>query len=338
MNLLILSLLLFSEPKGWWPIHAFPKGFLYLRTSFIYDDNIFKYSREDLNKFESGLEPERFPFNTTDDLISRFTVGFSFPGKVPFGLRLTQNNYLRNPEKDYLSFATWMKWRRWGIEFKKIPRYLLRYYPDIDSPHKEYRACTYNLNQIGFSLEPSIGKVSLKVAGEFKGLHYSPFFREYDTKGMKGTLGLSLRRRYFKTYLEGSYERALSRAYDEEFETPETSDDPDISYKRWAVEFGIKKRLKGIPLSFGFSFRWRYKRFVPRAEKSSDFIDYYHLGRKDWDTRYVFGSNYRLNVRVSLFIEGLWEKRWVKSPYKPLIYEIKDYTRKRISVGLRVVI
>jgi len=336
MNALILVFFLISSQKGWWPIHAFGRSYLYFRTTFIYDDNIFRYSDRDLKDFKGGKNPERYPFLTRDDLVTRLTAGFSYPGELSFGFRVTGNSYLMNAEKSYLSFGTWLKWRGGRLELKKIPHFLLRYYPDIDSPDSEYRACRFNMNLLKVSLEFPLYWIKATISGELSGLHYSPAFKEYDTKGKKGILGVSYKRKFFEATLKSSYERTIARAYDEEGETPEISDDPDISYKRWTILGEIKRRFESIPIELGVSLRWRYKKFVPRIEKrSEDYFDYYHRGRKDKDVRATLETTYKLNRRISLFVEGAYEKRWVKSPYEKLIFEIKDYKRKIISIGLR---
>lgn len=336
MKTLFLLSLLLGTPKGWWPIHALGNGYLSFWTSFIYDDNIFRYSKKDLSEFEAGKNPEKYPFLTTDDFITRLTAALSYPGKFSFGLRVTENSFLKNVEKDYINLGVWVSAKGASFEFKKIPRFLLRYYPDFESPQNEYKACRYNLNLLRASYDFRFSPFQLRLLGELSGLHYSPPFMEYDTKGKKGTITLTYRKITSTFSITGFYERTLARAWDQKGEVPETSDDPDISYKRWGVEAKFAQSLKNLPLEFGFSYRWRYKKFTSR--KIIPELDPFHIGRKDRDYRVKLETRYRLNRRIFLFLRGTIEKRWVSSPYKSFIYEIKDYKRHIFSIGFRSIL
>jgi len=324
--------ILFAINSKWWPIHAFGNSYLTFNSSVVYDDNIFRYSRRDLSDFENGKNPERFPFSTVDDLILRLTTTFLHPGKVRYSIRVGQNNFLRNPDKDYLRLVFSAKFHTFVLRLSYIPRYLLRYYPDIDTPSGDYKACRYSYNSLRLGFERSLTRsVSLKITGSLFGYHYSPSFTEYSNRGYSGEVSLNLKRRTFFFSLGGFYERSLAKATDQPGETPETSEDPDISYWRWGTKLSLTKKLGSFRITL--SYRYRYKDFIER-KKLQWIVDPFHRDRIDRDHRIYLRVSYPINRRISLYLRGLYELRNVESPYWEQIYEIKDYKRKVFYFGL----
>ena len=100
---------------------------------------------------------------------------------------------------------------------------------------------------------------------------------------------------------------------------------------------GIIGRRKVGDLVLTLSYKYRYRDFLER--KQFDWpVDSLHWGRTDRDHRVYIQLSYPLNRRISIYLKGLYEWRKVNSPYWEQIYEIKDYKRKVLYLGLNSLI
>ena len=314
-----------------------------------YDDNVYRYSPEDIEDFVHHRADERYEMETYDDFISsssvtmyvtrRFSQRLRSRLRLKYGYTFFALNRARNYETISLSVKTTISEGSCvQVSYFHVPRYLIRPYFDEDTPPGNsgvYKKCDFSRNLYSF-------RVGQRMSGSTRGevfyerdiLNYNPFFTEYDMRA--NTFGFELSRAV-GSHVEGRFAYALRRAeakgYDEIGETKEASDDSDISYDEDRFEGELRCERIGIvsaPLSFAFQYRLGMRYFT--TNKALD-KDPFHAGRADAIHRFSFVGQIEINPRVALIAKYEFQKRTVSSEEKERITEVKNFHRNRISLG-----
>ena len=325
----ILLAFFVASNGGWWPIHPLPGTIARISVDFTYDSNPFRYSDKDIDLFDRGSYPYRFPFKTRDDLKIRTRLDIRrFKGRAGFRLTIANSAYLSNREKSSIYLGALLKYRSLYLQASYLPDFLIRYYPDYDSGSTIYLPCYYTeaKAEIGIiALRRPLRITAFGLAGKRA---YPDNFREYDT-GFLGA-GLRLKKKLSKAEVKISYmfDRGVARGYDEEGETRENSDDADISYRRHTLAFGFDRNLGS--LSLALEYRFRSKDFTGK--------DLWHRDRTDRDNRFTLTVERPLNNRLSLSAGYTFEMRSTDSPYSDSIEEVKSYKRHLFGLGFKLTI
>ncbi len=317
------ALLLALITSGWWPIHPLPGLRATFVCDFTYDSNPFRYSPWELQEFEKGLKPHKYPIETRDDLIVKTGLSISYEAEnLKLKLKILNSGFMRNREKSSLNFKFLAKRDPVYLELKFLPKFLIRYYPDWDSGGS-YLPCYYSEKGGEFGLLPLKTPVRLTVYGFYFARKYPDYFTEYDTKLYGFGIRLRKKLRNWSPKFFYSFEVANAKGYDEPGEARETSDDSDISYKRHSVTFGVERNWSLFDFSTTYTFR----------RKCFTGNDLWHRDRVDTDHRLDIIAGKSLSRRLEVRIGYRLEKRNTSSPYSSTIEEIKNYTRHRISIG-----
>lgn len=265
----------------------------------IYDDNIFRFSDENLLAFRRGENPDKFKLETYDDLIlsPRLTLSFGrklFAGKeTQFRVKYTLWRYLSNPDK---SNEQWFLRLRQPLRGRDAMEFSYSYAPPgyireltdrdpFDSRATPIRWMNFKGTRNAFVLAYS-GRLSNRFsyraeAGRVHRYYNKPFLEtdNWEWNGA-GTLTYRLATAWS---IAGKYQYSYdeARAHDTVLETFENTDDGDGSYERDLFEGTLVFSPK--------RFLWKVNRLEWMAQRQiyyytstqPYFQDPTHTGRKD---------------------------------------------------------
>lgn len=299
---------------------------------FIYDDNIFAYSQRYLDEFIHGLYPERFPFETYDDLCMGSYLQLLLKKKSFFGHKATINfnfkgyNYLVNNQKDYIIISTGIRqsFGNWSLRFKYLilPGYLIRYYKDPQGT--EYLGCKFSEHLFSFIIDimPK-RKLSFSLNSNYEIDDYITNFDVYDSKAIRAGF-----------VFEISSLRILKYTLCYEFKSSKAKGPiPDISFIQHELEFGLTL-TPGFPKfsEIGVEYLLRNRFYTTEV---SPLIDSPHSGRHDITQR--FNLYLKFPIFPSLYVnwEYIYEFRRAHSDVYPQIGDYKDYNKWMAKGGLK---
>jgi hypothetical protein len=350
--LLIILLPLTSSSQEWRYIHPYKGVNIFTRLTLAYDNNIYKYSQNEIDKFVNNIEPYRYPIETYDDLITTMQIHAKIRGEIiknnssTLNLRIRGNLFYKNKEKNYESYSLsiWQKAGKNGhilLRYLFLPEFLIRHYADFDieSPYSYpyFAECTFTKHDArvegGYTFFRSTD-ISLFFAHEID--DYIDNFDEYDTK--KNTFGVSLSRPFgaiFTPTARYSFSRAVAEAVDEPGEVRAMSDDSDISNDEDEVVFATDFDFtKTVP--FLLQADLEFTRRVYTTDKPI-LVDPYHAGREDKKIFLRFQTSFVPTERISLDVGYLFETKSVYSPYNvELIEEVKNYNKSTVYTNIQI--
>jgi hypothetical protein len=322
----------------------------------IYDDNIFRFSDENLLAYRRGESPWKFGMRTYDDLIMspRFTVDFGRKilgsKETTFRVKYTLWQYSYNPGK---SNSSWFVRLRQPVRSKDALELSYTYAPPAYIRQLSDRApfvsravplvwLRFEGTRNAFGLAYS-ARLTNRLSFRFDGgrvlRYYNKPFMENDqwewnaagTATVKVASSWSVAGKY-------QYANAKSRAMDTVGETPLTSDDGDGSAKRDLYQASIAYAPSGL---------WKVSEVALTAQtmsyyyttKRPYFEDPTHTGRKDdvsaaeltLATRPVYGPvtlelGYRFSTRSS--------SSAASDVGADAIEEDKNYSNNRFWLGM----
>lgn len=308
-----------------------------------YDDNILHYSSRDIDDFLNNRRSYRYAIQTYDDLITNLSVAVYWrSGTTQYNRRLrikyAQQLYTINPIKDHQTISIHLRavLDRNQIQFgySYIPRFYIRHLPELDiepDGHRFYKPCEFEKHQISVKLSRDLLPYLCSELWYRYGIYdYNPDFNEYDTKAQSFQLVLCGQFDPFHMNIGYSYKFSRAKGYDEEGESKNTSDDPDISYNQHWV--GSELAIDLTP-STTIALECNYGRKHFTTQKS--FIeDPYHFDRKDWHLRISPSIEMGLSQNLRLHLGYTYLRREVESPAKQEIEEVKDFTNNRFGIRL----
>ena len=313
---------------------------------FGYNDNIFKYSAEDIEKFINNEESDRFSnVESYDDFVTteRITVEFKkrlWKGKnTRMRFKYNRHQYAVNPIKNYQSVILnirqgLFKKNFFQIGYLLVPQFYIRDYYDTDL--KDYRRCDYQKHLIALKLGRKILRnTTAGIIYKWGYYDYNSCFNEYDT--YENLFGAGISHKFSKDIgieIEYIYKDANAKGYDEEGESVLNSDESDISCNQHSVKVDLSydfKRQINIPLSLKIAYECDY-RFYTTQKSVED--DPFHFDREDRKQTFSSGLELRATSNLSINVLYSYRKRDVYSPKKEEITEVKDYTNHKISAIL----
>jgi hypothetical protein len=336
LGLLALLALLLSSGElhaDWWPVHALPGTRVTAELLTLYDDNPFKYSSGDLEEFDAGGRPYRFPIETSDDLAIRGGLGFELDlGNTAVDLEYRGYQYLKNSIKSYQVIHAGLRQDLGStfdvqLRYVFLPDYMIRHYPVLDSGPRVYRPCTFieHLGELG--LQARLGRVTLAGFGSLGILNYGTDFDHYDSDLLG--LGGSLTYRFSRDlYSRLEYEYRMSSA--DGADIPRKT---DLSNDRHTGKLLLRKRRFLWPrLDVSVSLQYMLRIFTTDKPHA---VDPYHSQREDSEYQGRLSLDYEINRRLTVLARYSLVVRTTTSPAKPEIDEVKDYTRNVVTAGLR---
>ncbi|MEO0142790.1 MAG: hypothetical protein ABIL70_08980 [candidate division WOR-3 bacterium] len=304
------------------------------RIDFVYDYNIFEYSEKYLQEFIQQVNPERFPFETYDDLYTYYRLHLQFRNKfwrnhnTTFNLSFSGYNYFINEQKDYSIFTAGLRqsFGRWAVKIEHLylPRYLIRYYKDPEN--SRYIGCEFSERLCSFKLSFIPDKeadLSLVIGYEID--DYIKEFDVYDSRALRVgpvfEFGIT---KFFKPEIH--YEFKSSRA---------KGPIPDISYNQHKLF--IKTELyTGFPKfsKWEFAYQMRYRIYTTEV---SPVLDSPHSGRLDTVNNFKISWEFPILAGLYFTLGYSCEFRHSHSEVYPDIGEYKNYNKWTADCGLEFV-
>ena len=341
-----------SYSQEWRYIHPYKGVNIFSRLSFTYDNNVFKYSSDDIDKFVNNIEPYRYPIETYDDFITSIQIQGKIRSEIiennssTFNLKIKGNLFYQNREKNYESytFSIWQKAGKNGhilLRYLLLPKFLIRHYADfdIDTPfsYPYFTKCTFTKHDAkiegGYTFFKTTD-ISFFFSHEIN--DYVKNFDEYDTK--KNTFGISASRPFgavFTPSFRYSYSKANAVAIDEPGERKETSDDSDISNDEDTFILSTDYDFtKSFPVLLQADVE--YTRRIYTTDKPI-LVDPFHAGREDKKVLFRLQCSLIPTQRISFDIGYIFETKSIFSPYNvELIEEVKNYTKSTFFSNIQI--
>jgi hypothetical protein len=328
-----------------WRVHA--------ALSSTYDDNVYRYSPQDIDDFVHRRADHRFQMETYDDLVSSpsltlsITRRFSQDCKIRLRLKYGYNLYSVNHQKNYQTFSAFLRTTLvensyFQIGWFHLPKYLIRPYwdPDVFSTvprdPESYKKCDFTRTLYAVKLGHRIHRsVRGAVFYERDLLYYNPFFTEYDTGA--NAFGFEIRcdvNPWLQTTFAYAFKKAEAKGHDEVGESKASSDDSDISYDEDLFGGSVQVDLsRHVPLPLNLTLGYQLARRYFTTEKSPE-EDPFHAGRQDDIHRLSLTTEYDILRSLSLYWRYELQRRDVSSGELERITEVKNYHRHRFAMGI----
>jgi len=264
-----------------------------LAFSSVYDDNVLRYSKEQLALFESGLMPDPFSIETSDDLLLGPSASLTWSNVMArrrtrsLRLRWTGKFHKKDATADFSSYsALWRESfsrdRRLTLSGYWLPSFYLRQLFDEDAVPpfpglSKYRRAEFDLGIGSVSWRQRIaGKTRAEIGYQYEHRAYNPEFEERTSGTHQGELGLEVYRLPRRGTLDfyGGYRKSNAKGAD-----ADSAPDPDVSYHGIIAGLGWRMELarqKGWRLGADLGYE-----LGTRAYDSKLPSDRYHYNRKD---------------------------------------------------------
>jgi len=316
--------------------------------STSYDDNILKYSNNDLHRFETNTEAFPSEITTSDDWVNAlglrvyrdFDLGrrFRLRGYYSGKISLYAVNQIKNYQSHY--FSARLSYRSRGyltLKYSYLPSYYLRIYKDRD--WNAYHGAQFDLSRPAVSLRwrSSIAEIEGELGREF--VYYNEYFTEYDSRAYYW--GLSALRRFVENLdvsLGYTFTSSDNIGFDQSAGLP--SQDPltdteygDATYEEDEYTLRLSYLLPleshwDWRIEFGYRHSDRfYQSQLPLAQ------DGFHTGREDH--RNIFTPSLTISPLSTLDLELVfsYDQRRSDSP-NASVPKIKNYDERTFEIGI----
>jgi hypothetical protein len=321
----------------------------------IYDDNIFRYSPTNIDRFRRGdYKPGEFDLDTYDDLIlsPRLNLNFAFPllGRQVSSLRFsyTRWQYLSNPDKSNEAWAA--RWRQptIGNDFAEFgytfaPLSLIRPLGDRAPFTEPYSSAAYSYypfkmvrNTFLMAYQRRMSdRLTVRAEGGRVLRFYNQRFIENDNWEWNGALNTTFAfTPVWRVSGRYAYGHVKARALDSVGETRENSDDGDPSYKRDLYQLTLGFAPKRMIWRFNlWELTGQYQAYYYTSEQPY-WVDPTHVGRKDevFVVESTLGTG-RIWGPMTGEIGYRFTKRQSSSGAAADLEEDKNYHNQRFWVG-----
>ncbi len=276
------------------------------QQAFIYDDNIFKFSKKDLDLFSKGKKDK--DYKTTDDLITSLVLKLNFYlQNFLLSLQTENNSFLQNPKKSYLKYQISTKFSKLNFGYIFLPNYYLRNFYQ--------KSCFYTQHSIFLKINSS--NFGVKIKDEIK--LYNEDFKYYNSNSFSTTLEYQkdIKIRYqIIDNLTLTKNWAINKLKEQE---------PDISYFQMGNELKLKRRGELIDLILTLE--------IERRNYLTE-IDLTHKDRIDHLYCISFQIPIKFKRTLSIILGYRFEKRVCQIPYQEEFEDIKSYQKNVFSLKL----
>jgi len=322
----------------------------------IYDDNILKYSKKYLDKFDKREDEGRFNINTYDDLVLSMSLKTSYTFKV-FGklksrinVDLSRRQYINNDIKTWnnmvIGFRQYLtKQASMKFFYSYIPDFYINHFRDDDwvdvygYTKEAFQPYSFAKESYGFWIQNTFYKnTRIMLNFSYEKYYHNKHFTEYDCDNF--VTGIKLYQKIHKKVrlLMGyQFTNSDANAYDGPNETKATSDDSDATNVEDRFTFGFNWKLPRLKkhtndLNVECRIQNRYYSSKHYLEK-----DRMHAGRVDKNFRLYVTYNIKLRKNLKLSAFYYWFHRNSDTeaiPNKILISDEKDYNQDQY--GLKI--
>ncbi len=312
-----------------------------------YNSNILNLSQSDLDRFETGNEPDKFSLETSDDLITSAKVELSLKHRFIAGhtqinrIAIKYNKFLKNSFEDnyYIEFALKQylsKKLNFGFFYYYHPEIYINRYESVLDADAVFYDFTYSKNnyigKINYTLN---SKFHFNYKFAFSQLFYNEYFTEYDAENIENGLSIRITPASW-IRINSGYAYKISNAKAEDaFSDPQlVTIIKDASYQ--ADIFDLLLYFPAVLSVFtkpvNYSLGAKYEHFYFQAENQ---LDEYHYGREDKIVTFNTDAKYKINDIISLEYYYKYKFRNTGSPYTNVVTD-KEYNLSEtgISIGL----
>ncbi len=327
---------------------------------FIYDDNIFRFSDENIGRFRRGEDRDRYKMKTYDDFIISPSITLDLRRRLIWGkdsnfwMKYMRYEYATNPIKTNQSLLLRARQYAWGRDFAEVA---FSYSPNgyiremFDRPPftsrvtpMQFTPFTITRSSLRFSYWKRINP-SLLIRGDLQRVwrFYNREFIENDNWewAYSGIAFITLKNTW-RIRAQYTYSDVDGRIGDT---VGDTLDDPanvrggDNSYDRdyYSLDFSYRPRGGFLRVLRDATVGGRHMKFF-FTSKLPPHIDAWHTGRLDRISVFVFSLDTRpLFGPVTAEIGYRFTRRSSTAAYTELgadsIDEDKDYTNNRTWLG-----
>ncbi len=327
-----------------------------ISQSYVYDNNILKYSDKYIDMFTSDLNQGRFHINTYDDFVLYNTLSTSFTTNIVKNLLTTVNingtykifthNSIKNWGQVNISVKQQINKRAYAkLFYSYLPDYYIRHFRDKDWVEvyglipQTFQPFSFTKNSYGLRLKNTFfSNTKVFLTMSYMQFFYNRHFTEYDCNNISGDLKIN--HSINKTFgIEGGYRFINSNAkgYDQPDENKETSDDADASFYENIVFLGLNVNMPHVfKLKNSINFKCIYgnRKYTTNKNVLQDML---HKGRIDNNFRIYFSYKIKpvKNFTVSVFYN--YNQRVTNSDYninKQYISNEKDYSQYQTGLTI----
>ncbi|MCF8373063.1 MAG: hypothetical protein K9H64_15695 [Bacteroidales bacterium] len=321
-----------------------------------YDDNILKYSDKYLDRFMNHEDEGRFHIDTYDDIILQPAIGATYSFRL-FGKQKSQLDanfkrsfYMVNDIKSwtYASFGFrhyLNKDLSFKLSYSHIPYFYIRHFRDDDwvdvfgYTQETFRPMAFSKDSYAFWIQNTFFEnTRVKFSLSYMKYFYNSSFTEYDCDNMEYELKI-YQPIHKKVKLVLGYQFTVSdaQAYDESFETKESSNDSDGSFEEDLFSVGFDWNMPRIfdrynTLDVEAMVMKRYFSSTHYLEE-----DPTHAGRVDDNFRLYITYDIKLNkqLKLSVFYNWLYRESDTKAEAnKEYLKNEKAYRQNQLGFKL----
>lgn len=315
-----------------------------------YDDNILRYSENDIDKFVEGTEVNSSLLSSYDDWNNELRVKlygdvsvkgvepikFRYFGKISSFYRNSFNNYGTHT---FIADFTATDKVGFGLRYFYMPDYYLREYRDKDTD--SYQSCTFDDHQAGVNIDYKIDKtIQISIIGQYEEIYYNGYFTEYDSEllSISGEIDKRVTHNLRCSFLAGMTSAdnvgyvPISSAAQSNYFTEDT-EYGDGSYKEEIFQGEIRyrfRKLLGQDTWMGIQYKLRHRIYTTNNALSSD---PFHAGRMDDRHRLVISADRKLMNRLDGFLNYTYEWRNSESD-NPSVAKVKNFRQNVMTLGL----
>lgn len=276
------------------------------QQAFIYDDNIFKFSKKDLDLFSKGKKDK--DYKTADDLIASLSLKLNFYlPNLSLSLQTEYNGFLQNRKKSYLEYQISTKFSKLNFGYAFLPNYYLRNFYQ--------KPCLYNEHSI--FLRINLVDFGIKIKDKIE--LYNEDFKYYNSNSFSTTL------EYHKD-IKIKYQIINNLTLTKNWVISKLKEkEPDISYFQIGNELKLRRRGEFIDLILTLEIKRR--NYLTK-------IDLTHKERIDYLYLISFQIPIKFKKTLSIILGYCFEKRTCQIPYREEFEDIKNYQKNIFSLKL----
>ncbi len=305
-----------------------------LGLGIIYNDNILTAGVDDIENFESGLHPDDYIHDTTDDLVLAPSIELEVRRTfLPWGQTrargkakswlYTHNSVKHNHDFDFYLRQYFGKRQSLELYLHAAPEQYIRQLTDrtpLEDPARPIERKEFRFQRNIWNLtwrQKITRKLDAKALFEKNYRYYNRPFMENDIEAweIRGQISYDLSRDIVMN-IDYSYEDGNGRGIDMVGETLETTDNSDPSYERDLYRFEllldppfIKKYVDRLDLTFLY-MDYYYTTDKPLVE------DPYHVGRRDEFTKFTVACRRKLSKPLTAKLAVRRTERITSSPWE----------------------
>ncbi|MCK5050700.1 MAG: hypothetical protein KAS53_03090 [Candidatus Cloacimonetes bacterium] len=310
-----------------------------------YSSNILNLSQSDLDRFESGNEPNKFSLETSDDLITSAKVELNLKHRLIAGhtqinrIAVKYNKFLKNDFEDnyYVEYALKQylsKKLNFGMYYYYHPEIYVNRYDSVLDNENVFRDFTYSKNnyigKVNYTLNP---KYQFNYKFAFSQLFYNEYFTEYDAENIENGLGIRITpASWIRINTSYAYKYSNAKAEDAFINPQLVAIIKDASYQAdifdLSLYFPAVISLYSKPVNFNLGAKYEHLYF--QAENQ---LDEYHYGRDDKIVTFDTDAKYKINDNISLEYYYKYKFRNTGSPYTNVVTD-KEYNLYETGISI----